>query len=559
MTDGCSTDHHTNNHTMTLNTYSNQTTTTRTRTSTATSVMDSGDQRTTTTTPVFSNDETSAHLDLTLTADTEDPLQPIASCSSSDDALKKKQKKSFLAGKKVLLGKVPTSHARKQQQKKRKNGDYGGSGGDHHRQRIDSVSPSSPTMVRLNTSARHSTSMSVRSMCANSDENHESFDNTFTGSSAMNTARGENFLRQNTLAPNASTGKGEPCMEYDGNHDDHHHHNHHDDHHHHDHAQCSHQDKNLLLQLWPSKTTLLFGGRVMLGADKGRLSFTALLIVGVFLLFVTFITSYFYLIHLAAGIIMTVFPIGAVVYVLGTLYITATMDPGIVPRKSIVQNNLRDEPDLEELEEKFPQETTCVFVGGKPVFLRYCYTCKLYRPPRSSHCSHCDNCVERFDHHCPWTGTCIGKRNYRPFMHFVGSAAISLVFAILICVFQIAWSCYELGTTQPFKITGSIVWQIIATIFSAGIILISIALLAFVGTLFCFHLYLISCGKTTSEHIKSKKGPQASFSQGFWGNWISGFLCAPCEPSKLPFRRPLSLYHAIMLQPEEDDVSLDKA
>ena len=50
-------------------------------------------------------------------------------------------------------------------------------------------------------------------------------------------------------------------------------------------------------------------------------------------------------------------------------------------------------------------------------------TCRLWRPPRASHCSQCNRCFHRYDHHCPVTGTCIALGNQRFFVAFLGSAA----------------------------------------------------------------------------------------------------------------------------------------
>ena len=52
-------------------------------------------------------------------------------------------------------------------------------------------------------------------------------------------------------------------------------------------------------------------------------------------------------------------------------------------------------------------------VDGVKMRFRWCYTCKIWRPPRCSHCPMCDNCVLEFDHHCPVIGTCIGARNIK--------------------------------------------------------------------------------------------------------------------------------------------------
>jgi len=55
--------------------------------------------------------------------------------------------------------------------------------------------------------------------------------------------------------------------------------------------------------------------------------------------------------------------------------------------------------------------------------LKYCYSCNIYRPPKSHHCRKCNACVDGFDHHCIWLGTCIGANNRIQFFHLlIGNA-----------------------------------------------------------------------------------------------------------------------------------------
>ena len=74
-----------------------------------------------------------------------------------------------------------------------------------------------------------------------------------------------------------------------------------------------------------------------------------------------------------------------------------------------------------------------------PVLL--CADCEVVRTDRSRHCSICNKCVERFDHHCPWINNCVGLGNHGVFMAFLVSMLSLLVTTFISLI--INYHCYR--------------------------------------------------------------------------------------------------------------------
>ena len=160
-------------------------------------------------------------------------------------------------------------------------------------------------------------------------------------------------------------------------------------------------------------------------------------------------------------------------------------DPGILPRQGSDYFYHTDKPSLRYI------------INGHLYKLNYCFSCSLFRPPRTSHCSTCDNCVRRFDHHCIWLGTCIGERNYRYFYTLIGLLNISAIYQICYSLYYIIFSAKKFKNKEDYN--KMILWGLTAVSMYNLLFMIF-----FIGKLFILHTYLVFNSITFYEDIKKK-------------------------------------------------------
>ena len=67
-----------------------------------------------------------------------------------------------------------------------------------------------------------------------------------------------------------------------------------------------------------------------------------------------------------------------------------------------------------------------------------CHLCNIKTSStRTKHCSVCNKCIEKFDHHCKYLNQCVGRQNYVPFLMCVVSAVAAVLVILTAALAQL--------------------------------------------------------------------------------------------------------------------------
>jgi len=251
-------------------------------------------------------------------------------------------------------------------------------------------------------------------------------------------------------------------------------------------------------RVWQRETNNIFlcKGRVMIGSEYKKMLLTAL---------ITNAPAIIHIIFVLNGVFSNtgaLTAVGIVLVVLIDLFmlITISIDPGIIPRNL---HFMQQSVEIEKIPFRKKQSGhTDLTIKTHFQRVKYCKTCNVYRPPRTSHCGICDVCVENFDHHCPWLGQCVGKRNYKYFYIYTLLLTVYDIFAFVTSLLETLNRANRLQGERGISYSAAYADALGQNPVSMIILVYSFLAAWFVLGLFIYHTYLIATNQTTHEQLK---------------------------------------------------------
>ena len=184
---------------------------------------------------------------------------------------------------------------------------------------------------------------------------------------------------------------------------------------------------------------------------------------------------------------------------------------------------------------------------------RFCSGCEGNAPPRSFHCWMCKCCILKRDHHCVFTGKCVGYSNHRYFINMVGYLCVGALYCNYLNV-EYVWEilgglsltslftmfmpifAWLFGLTETFKFSVA---------FISSTCVFGFLLLA---TLLVYHGINILNGQSTHERANGireyncgwKENMRQVFGVRWYISWFLPFVDSPLPGNGLEFPKKTS-------------------
>jgi palmitoyltransferase len=191
-------------------------------------------------------------------------------------------------------------------------------------------------------------------------------------------------------------------------------------------------------------------------------------------------------------------------------------DPGAVPQ-SALPLALIDSPkeDFGRLEEQK---------------YRTCRRCRQFKPGRAHHCSICDRCVIKMDHHCPWVNNCVGLGNHKFFLLFIFYVFVLSLYALVLVSLRYARCVNENCPSHgAFRVMMLVLEAVLFGLFTL--------------CMMCDQYSVITTGATQIDRLKGEVGDSLGIREVF-GGASHGFSLHWLMPVSIWF--PTSLKNQIL-------------